>query len=160
ANLSASNEVIGKAWYRRQLVGSQSARCIAGYVYSCCGDGESTTDIVFGGHCLVAENGVTLAESERFRHGQQLLVADIDLDRLLHDRVQTNSFHDANRVADLGLGKYRTLSFDLDATAREPKLIRAVDAAPFVPTAPATRDDRCRDIFQRQGAAPGRRLSH
>ena len=160
ANLSASNEVIGKASYRRQLVGSQSARCIAGYVYSCCGDGESTTDVVFGGHCLVAENGVVLAESERFKHGQQLLVTDLDLDRLLHDRIQTNSFHDANRVADLGLGKYRTLSFDLEVSPREPKLVRAVDANPFVPSDPATRDDRCRDIFLTQVTALGRRLSH
>ncbi|AMV28985.1 Glutamine-dependent NAD(+) synthetase [Gemmata sp. SH-PL17] len=160
ANLSASNEVIGKAGYRRQLVSSQSARCISGYVYACCGEGESTTDIVFGGHCMVAENGVILAESERFRHGQQLLVTDLDLDRLLHDRIQTNTFHDANRVADLGLGKYRTLSFDLEATAREPKLVRAVDASPFIPSDPATLDDRCRDIFQTQVAALGRRLSH
>ncbi|MBM3980230.1 MAG: NAD(+) synthase [Planctomycetes bacterium] len=160
ANLSASNEVIGKASYRRNLVASQSARCIAGYVYSCSGDGESTTDVVFGGHCLIAENGVTLAESKRFQHGQQLLVTDLDLDRLLHDRIQTNSFHDANRVSDLGLGKYRTLSFDLDVAPREPKLVRAVDAAPFVPTDPATRDERCRDIFQTQVAALGRRLSH
>ncbi|VTR99675.1 nad synthetase : NAD+ synthetase OS=Clostridium thermocellum (strain DSM 1313 / LMG 6656 / LQ8) GN=Clo1313_1901 PE=3 SV=1: CN_hydrolase: NAD_synthase [Gemmata massiliana] len=160
ANLSASNEVIGKAGYRRQLVSSQSARCISGYVYACCGEGESTTDIVFGGHCMVAENGVILAESERFRHGQQLLVTDLDLDRLLHDRIQTNTFHDANRVADLGLGKYRTLSFDLEVTAREPKLVRAVDARPFIPSDPATLDDRCRDIFQTQVAALGRRLSH
>ncbi len=160
ANLSASNEVIGKAGYRRQLVGSQSARCIGGYVYASCGDGESTTDIVFGGHCLVAENGVIMAESERFGHGQQLLVTDIDLDRLLHDRIQTNTFHDANRVADLGMAKYRTLSFDLECTPREPKLMRAVDAHPFVPSDPATRDDRCRDIFQTQVTALGRRLSH
>ncbi len=159
-NLSASNEVIGKAGYRRQLVSSQSARCIGGYVYASCGDGESTTDIVFGGHCLVAENGVVLAESERFGHGQQLLVTDIDLDRLLHDRVQTNTFHDANRVSDLGLAKYRSLSFDLEVTPREPKLLRKVDPHPFVPSDPATRDDRCRDIFQTQVTALGRRLSH
>jgi len=78
----------------------------------------------------------------------------------LHDRIQTNSFHDANRVADLGLGKYRTLSFDLDFAPREPKLIRAVEAHPFVPSDPATRDDRCRDIFLTQVTALGRRLSH
>ncbi len=160
ANLSASNEVIGKASYRRQLVSSQSARCISGYVYASCGEGESTTDIVFGGHCLVAENGVVVAESDRFRRGQQLLVTDLDLDRLLHDRIQTNTFHDANRVADLGMSKYRTLSFDLEVTGREPKLMRAVDANPFVPSDPETRDDRCRDIFQTQVAALGRRLSH
>ncbi|QJW93723.1 NAD(+) synthase [Frigoriglobus tundricola] len=159
-NLSASNEVIGKAGYRRQLVSSQSARCIGGYVYASCGDGESTTDIVFGGHCLVAENGVVLAESERFGHGQQLLVTDLDLDRLLHDRVQTNTFHDANRVSDLGLAKYRSLSFDLEATPRAPDLLRRVDPHPFVPSDPATRDDRCRDIFQTQVTALGRRLSH
>ena len=159
-NLSASNEVIGKAGYRRQLVSSQSARCIGGYVYASCGDGESTTDIVFGGHCLVAENGVVLAESERFRHGQQLLVTDLDLDRLIHDRVQTNTFHDANRVADLGLAKYRTLSFDLEPTPRVPDLLRRVDPHPFVPSDPATRDDRCREIFQTQVTALGRRLSH
>jgi NAD+ synthase (glutamine-hydrolysing) len=89
-----------------------------------------------------------------------LLVTDIDLDRLLHDRIQTNTFHDANRVADLGLGKYRTLSFDLEFTPREPKLMRAVDPHPFVPSNPATRDDRCRDIFLTQVTALGRRLSH
>lgn len=160
ANLSASNELIGKANFRRQLVGSQSSRCLAGYVYACSGEGESTTDVVFGGHCLIAESGVILAESARFRHGQQLLVADIDLDRLLHDRVQGNTFHDANRVGNLGLAKYRAVSFDLDAAPREPKLVRAVDPHPFVPSDPATRDDRCRDIFQMQVAALGRRLSH
>src|SRR5215213_11532850 len=88
ANLSASNEVIGKAAYRRQLVSSQSARCIAGYVYACCGDGESTTDIVFGGHCLIAENGVVLAESQRFRQEESLIVIDSDLERLQGERVQ------------------------------------------------------------------------
>ncbi|MFM8272566.1 MAG: NAD(+) synthase, partial [Gemmata sp.] len=160
ANTSASNEVIGKAGYRRQLVSSQSARCVAGYVYACNGDGESTTDLVFGGHCLIAENGVVLAESERFKHGQQLLVTDLDLERLLHDRIQTNTFHDANRVADLGPGKYRTLSFDLEAAPRDPTLLRAVEAAPFVPSDPHTRDDRCRDIFKTQVSALGRRLSH
>ncbi|HVL14405.1 MAG TPA: nitrilase-related carbon-nitrogen hydrolase, partial [Gemmata sp.] len=107
ANLSASNEVIGKSGYRRQLVASQSARCLGGYVYASCGVGESTTDLVFGGHCLVAENGTVLAESERFRRGGHLLVADLDLDRLTHDRIQTGSFHDAARVPDLGFAKFR-----------------------------------------------------
>src|SRR5215218_3960363 len=82
ANLSASNETIAKANYRRSLVTQQSARCIAGYVYAGAGPGESTTDLVFGGHCLIAENGLTLAESERFRRDDQLTSADIDLDRL------------------------------------------------------------------------------
>src|SRR5688572_27562831 len=94
-NLSASNEVIGKAPYRRQLVVNQSGRCIAAYVYCSCGVWESTTDVVFGGHCLVAENGTLLAESERFRREEALLVADVDLERLRGDRVRTNSFGDA-----------------------------------------------------------------
>jgi NAD+ synthase (glutamine-hydrolysing) len=155
-NLSASNEVIGKASYRRQLVAGQSGRCVAGYVYSSCGVGESTTDIVFGGHCLVAENGNILAESERFRRGDHLLVTDLDLDRLTHDRIQTNSFNDARGFAE----KFRRVGFILEPTPREPKLLRAVEAHPFVPSDPATLDDRCREIFQTQVAALARRLSH
>lgn len=160
ANLSASNEVIGKASYRQQLVVSQSGRCIGAYVYAACGVGESSTDIVFGGHCLIAENGTLLAESERFRRGGHLLVTDIDLDRLTHDRMQANSFHDTNRISDLRFGKFRNLYFELELSSREPKLLRKVEADPFVPKDPATRDDRCREIFQTQVAALGRRLSH
>jgi len=156
ANLSASNEIIGKAWYRRQLVTSQSGRCIAAYIYSGCGVGESSTDILFGGHCLIAENGILVAESERFRRDDQLLVTDVDLDHLLHDRVQTNSFNDARRDA----APYRKVEFELDLADRDPCLLRAVDAHPFVPSDPATRDERCREIFQIQVAALARRLSH
>jgi len=160
ANLSASNEVIGKAAYRRQLVVNQSGRCLAGYVYASAGVGESTTDLVFGGHCLVAENGTLLAESERFRRGGHLLVTDLDLDRLTHDRLHSNSFHDASRSAHRTAASYRALAFDLQLTRREPDLLRPVDPAPFVPSDPATRDDRCREIFQTQVAALGRRLEH
>ena len=85
-NLSASNEVIGKAAYRRELVSSQSGRCIAAYVYASSGVHESTTDLVFGGHCLIAENGSILAESTRFDREANLLVHDIDLGRLRADR--------------------------------------------------------------------------
>ncbi len=160
ANLSASNELIGKAAYRQQLVTSQSGRCVAAYMYAGSGVGESSTDIVFGGHCLIAENGALLSESERFRRGGHLLVTDIDLDRLIHDRLQANSFHDTNRLSDLRFGKYRNLNFDLEVSAREPHLLRTVEADPFVPNNPTTRDDRCREIFQTQVAALGRRLSH
>src|SRR5262245_16282852 len=109
-NLSASNETIAKANYRRELVSQQSARCIAGYVYSGAGTGESTTDLVFGGHCLVAENGITLAESTRFRRDEVFTVADVDLDRLQHDRTQLTSFNDA--VLTPGLKRdYRRIDF-------------------------------------------------
>src|SRR6202040_2927404 len=91
-NPSASNEVIGKAAYRRQLVLNQSGRCLAAYLYAACGVWESTTDVVFGGHCLIAENGTLLAESRRFQRDDALLVADVDLDRLRVDRLRMNSF--------------------------------------------------------------------
>src|SRR4029077_19816591 len=84
-NLSASNEVIGKANYRRQLVVNQSGRCMAAYIYASCGVSESTTDVVFGGHCLIAENGTLLTESRRFYRDESLLLADVDLDRLRAD---------------------------------------------------------------------------
>jgi NAD+ synthase (glutamine-hydrolysing) len=160
ANLSASNELIGKAGYRRQLVESQSGRCIGAYVYAACGVGESTTDVVFGGHSLIAENGVLIAEANRFHRQGQLLAADIDLDRLIHDRMQATSFHDANRNPDLSFTKFRSVPFEVELAPREPELLRTVDPAPFVPSDPATRDERCREIFQTQVAALGRRLSH
>ncbi len=158
ANLSASNETIGKAWYRRQLVVGQSARCVAGYVYAGAGFGESTTDVVFGGHSLVAENGTLLAESPRFKNGG-LLVADLDLDRLQHDRVQTTSFNDG-RVRVNDLPRFRRIPFALEVTARTPVLARFVDAHPFVPQDAATLKERCEDIFHTQVTALARRLKH
>ncbi len=156
ANLSASNAVIGKSAYRRELVAGQSGRCIAGYVYASCGVGESSTDVVFDGHCLIAENGSVVKESERFRRGNQLLVADLDLDRLARDRMTTNSFHDARRAAPA----FRRVAFELAAQTRTPSLARFVDPHPFVPSAPATRDERCREIFATQVAGLAKRLGH
>jgi len=160
ANLSASNETIGKAGYRRDLVVSQSARCLAGYVYASSGIGESSTDLLFGGHCLIAENGLLLAESQRFRRDGHLSIADIDLDRLQHERAQMNSFNESNRVTTLAIPDYRLIRFEIQPTRRMPELIRKVDAAPFVPSDPAQRDERCREIFQTQVLATARRLSH
>ncbi len=156
ANLSASNETIGKPAYRKQLVAGQSARCIAAYVYASAGPGESTTDLVFGGHCLVAENGSVLAESPRFQRKSHLTVADVDPDRLLHDRLQTSSFH-----ANAGVPTFRRVRFALtprDAPSR--KLMRYVDPHPFVPSDPATLRDRCEDIFATQVAGLAKRLDH
>jgi NAD+ synthase (glutamine-hydrolysing) len=156
ANLSASNAVIGKAAYRRELVASQSGRCIAGYVYASCGVGESTTDVVFDGHCLIAENGSLIAESPRFRRGNQLLVADLDLDRIARDRMSGNTFNDARRDSSA----FRRFSFDLTAQKRTPVLERLVDPHPFVPSDPLTRDERCEEIFATQVAAVAKRLGH
>lgn len=164
-NLSASNEVIGKAAYRRQLVVNQSGRCMAAYIYSSCGVGESTTDVVFGGHCLIAENGALLTESERFQRGASLLVADVDLDRLRADRIRTNSFGDA-RLYVSGGGNFERLPFRLvpegqTALGRGPaqRLRRTIDAHPFVPQGDELRA-RCQEIFQIQVAGLAKRLQH
>jgi NAD+ synthase (glutamine-hydrolysing) len=158
-NLSASNEVIGKAPYRRQLVLNQSGRCMAAYVYASCGVWESTTDVVFGGHCLIAENGTLLAESPRFRRDETLLVADVDLDRLRSDRLRTNSFGDA----ELYVGAKRTFArvpFTFDKPAGPRPLLREVEAHPFVPRGQERLAERCQEIFQTQVAGLARRLDH
>lgn len=157
-NLSASNEVIGKAAYRRQLVVNQSGRCVAAYVYTSCGVHESTTDLVFGGHCLIAENGILLAQSRRFQRTETLLVADVDLHRLQNDRLRMNSFgagrlyHEVHRKcagAPFTLGTERSLHTDLR---------RAIDAHPFVPQERDQLRERCEEIFHTQVAGLARRL--
>jgi NAD+ synthase (glutamine-hydrolysing) len=156
-NLSASNEVIGKAAYRRQLVAGQSGHCIAGYVYASCGVHESTTDLVFGGHCLVAENGTILAESERFRRDEQLLVTDVDLGRLLGDRLRTTTFaqaHAGRRAI------FRSIEFALDPVPANTALTRFIDAHPFVPQQADTLRERCDEIFHMQVAGLAKRLEH
>jgi NAD+ synthase (glutamine-hydrolysing) len=157
-NLSASNEVIGKAAYRRQLVVNQSGRCIAAYVYASCGVWESTTDVVFGGHCLIAENGTLLTESPRFQRQSNLLVADVDLDRLHADRLRTNSFGDAHLDAGLRCDFARTVFHLRPRPAPEP-LRRKVEAHPFVPQGQELRE-RCEEIFHTQVAGLARRLEH
>jgi NAD+ synthase (glutamine-hydrolysing) len=158
-NLSASNEVIGKAGYRRQLVMNQSARCMAAYVYASCGVGESTTDVVFGGHALIAENGVLLQESKRFQRQAALLTADIDLERLRADRMRTNSFGDAQLYPYLTRGFTRT-HFQLGTTVPALDLRRPVDGHPFVPKESGELRERCEEIFQTQVAGLARRLEH
>jgi NAD+ synthase (glutamine-hydrolysing) len=158
-NLSASNEVIGKAAYRRQLVGNQSARCLAGYVYASCGVHESTTDLVFGGHCLIAENGTILAESERFRRDETLLVHDLDLERLRNERLRTTTF--AEYALYAGVRRpFRRVAFDIDLTPADTSLIRAVDAHPFVPRGEGQLRERCEEIFHTQVAGLAKRLEH
>ena len=160
-NLSASNEVIGKAAYRRQLVVNQSGRCLAAYVYASCGVHESTTDVVFGGHCLIAENGTLLAESQRFQRDAALVVADVDLDRLRADRLRTNSFGDA--ALYLGQGRtFERIAFRLDAAKYNTpgRLHRALDAHPFVPQGQEQLRERCEDIFHTQVAGLAKRLEH
>jgi NAD+ synthase (glutamine-hydrolysing) len=158
-NLSASNETIAKVHYRRQLVEQQSGRCIAGYAYAGAGPGESTTDLVFGGHCLIAENGVTLAESQRFRRDDQLTAADIDLDRLRVNRCQTTSFNDA--VLTPGLKReFRRIDWVAPERLAKLPLLRSVDAHPFVPSEESELRERCEEIFHIQVTGLARRLEH
>lgn len=158
-NLSASNETIGKAAYRRQLVLSQSGRCVAAYAYACNGVGESTTDVVFSGHCLIAENGTLLAESRRFLREDALLVADVDLDRLRADRQRTNSFLDPRPYPGHDRPFARSL-FRLGEQPLPTDLRRTVEAHPFVPQGQEQLRERCEEIFHIQVAGLARRLEH
>jgi NAD+ synthase (glutamine-hydrolysing) len=158
-NPSASNEVIGKAHYRRQLVANQSGRCIAAYVYAASGVWESTTDVVFGGHCLIAENGTMLAEAKRFQRTPHLTIADVDLDRLRADRLRTNSFGEG--ALYLGARRdFRVLAWSPDAVPPPPPLRRFIDGHPFVPRGQGELRERCEEIFNTQVAGLARRLEH
>lgn len=153
-NLSASNEVIGKNEYRKVLVKSQSGRCIAAYVYTSAGIGESTTDLVFGGQALIAENGTILAQSQRFKKGSQLIVQDIDVKRLYHERVNSTSFTQSD--FDVASRKIilEPVSFELR------KLLRKIDRHPFIPSDSTEYNERCSEIFSIQTTGLAKRMTH
>jgi len=158
-NLSASNEVIGKSAYRRDLVQNQSGRCVAGYLYSAAGVWESTTDVIFGGHSLIAENGVVLAEAPRFVRENALIAADVDLERLCSERMRMNSFGDAQCFADLRRD-FTRVGFSLDLEHAPQNLLREVEAHPFVPSGQDQLRERCQKIFNCQVAGLAKRLEH
>lgn len=169
ANLSASNEVIGKAEYRRTLVGGQSGRAVCAYVYADSGQGESTTDLVFSGHNLIAENGVILAESRLFSSG--LICADIDTGRLLQERRRMNTFNNASGNGKEGVDGYTRITLSLDPqpaagtetrTSADPRpnLLRKIDPLPFVPAATTDLLHRCEEVIAIQTAGLVKRLSH
>jgi NAD+ synthase (glutamine-hydrolysing) len=150
ANLSASNVTIGKADYRRQLCLSQSARAVAAYVYTAAGDGESTTDLAWDGHALIAENGVLLAESDRFAGREQLTIADVDLDRLVADRIRLTTFADNAHDHEEWLRRFRTVPFEAEIPPRAVALEREIERFPYVPADAATRAERCADVYRIQ----------
>jgi len=153
-NLSASPEILGKQDYRRQLVASQSARCLSAYAYASAGPGESSTDLVFSGHSLIAENGQLLAETERFHFDSQLVVADIDLVRLVGERQRNSSFTNA-----WARRSYRVIAFSCpESTVID--LQRPLSQTPFVPVAAAERSARCQEIFALQTSGLMKRLRH
>ena len=149
ANLSASDETVGKAEYRRALVSQQSARLLCAYLYADAGHGESTTDMVFSGHNLIAENGALLAESRPF--SQALACTELDLGRLLAERRRNTSFEP---VTD----GYETVSFHLPL--REIPLTRYISPTPFVPADGGARAERCELILQMQADGLAKRIEH
>ena len=152
-NLSASNELVGKSNYRRQLVEQQSARCLSGYVYASAGTGESTTDLVFAGNAYVAENGYILKESEAFKQDSQLIVTEIDVERLQATRLRNSNFE---------LGKssetYRTIEIE-EAHYKHFSLKRVFEKYPFVPQG-EQRNENCETIFSIQTAGLAKRWKH
>jgi len=154
---SASNDLVGKAEYRRELVKVQSGRAVGAYVYANTGVHESTTDVVFGGHLIVAENATLLAESERFRRDGELVVTEVDVERLLVDRVRQTSFAEGVHALPDG---YRRVALAAVPASAPFRLIREIEAHPFVPSDPATLEERCQEIFSIQTAGLAKRLEH
>lgn len=156
-NLSASNELLGKAGYRMSLVTSQSARCLAAYAYAGAGAGESSTDVVFSGHSLIAENGTLIAETDRFSFETQMVIADVDIQRLVHERIKNNTLA-GGRSSKV----FRTIGFALreadNVSPDEITLYRPLSPTPFVPANEAQRAYNCREIFSIQTTGLARRL--
>jgi NAD+ synthase (glutamine-hydrolysing) len=148
ANLSASNITIGKEGYRNQLVSNQSARCLAAYLYSAAGLGESTTDLAWDGHAMIYENGTLVAQSQRFADKPQLAVGEIDLDRLLADRMRQNTFGAAMRRHPEPV--FRTVDAAVPVPGGKVALERRIEKLPYVPSDPRTRDARCEEVYRIQ----------
>ncbi|HSZ57477.1 MAG TPA: NAD(+) synthase [Tepidisphaeraceae bacterium] len=159
ANLSASNITIGKAAYRRELCASQSGRCVAAYLYTAAGQGESTTDLAWDGHAMIYENGNLLAESERFSDAEQRITADVDLDRLRQERMRLTSFTDSVRFHRERIVAFRHVPFEIGIPTASVPLRRSVARFPYVPGKPAERDERCFEAYNIQVAGLSQRLS-
>ncbi len=154
-NLSASNETISKRKYRRELISQQSARCVCGYVYASSGAGESTTDLVFSGHALIAESGKIIAENEKTVDGDYMLIQDIDFGKVKADRMKFKSFKDS---AALYGSSQPCRHVDIKAELRGDGTQYHIKKLPFVPSAKQSRQERCMDIFRMQTAGLKKRL--
>ncbi|HEU5087406.1 MAG TPA: NAD(+) synthase, partial [Roseiflexaceae bacterium] len=149
-NLSASNITIGKADYRRDLCAAQSGKCVAAYLYSAAGPGESTTDLAWDGHALIYENNELLAESERFSTDEDFIMADIDLERLQQDRMRLTSFGDAAGEHRDRLRRLRRVAFEFEFPSGDQPLQRLIERFPYVPNDPRLRDERCFEAYNIQ----------
>jgi NAD+ synthase (glutamine-hydrolysing) len=159
-NLSASNITIGKADYRHRLVSVQSSRCLAAYLYSSAGLGESTTDLGWDGQALIYESGDLLAESDRFVTGSHFIVADVDLERVSRERMRLNSFGYSVEKHEKRVSAFRRVAFSLAVPSGFPlALEREVDRFPYVPADVARRDERCMEVYNIQVNALLQRLS-
>jgi NAD+ synthase (glutamine-hydrolysing) len=158
-NLSASNITIGKADYRRMLCASHSGRCLGAYLYAAAGTGESTTDLAWDGHGMIYENGHSLAETRRFAPDEQVIVADVDLERLVQERVRMTSFNDAAREIRDRTAGMRRIAVAFEVPRGTVRLTRDVERFPYVPGDPAARDERCYEAYSIQVQGLATRLS-
>lgn len=160
-NLSASNIVVGKSAYRHQLVAQQSARCLAAYMYTSAGRGESSTDLAWDGQALIYENGELLGESERFLNESHLLFSDVDLDRLSRERMHQTTFGQSARRHRDEVRKFRQVLVPVAAPLEDAELPleRRVPRFPYVPADAQRRDARCREVYNIQVQALAQRLS-
>ncbi len=149
-NLSASNITIGKDGYRLMLCQAQSGRAIAGYMYTAAGLGESTTDVAWDGQALICENGQLVAESRRFSDAEELIVADLDLDRIISDRASTSSYGDSIHEHRDRLRQVRRVEFELGVPSETIPLERRIERFPYVPANPASRNERCEEVYNIQ----------
>ncbi len=150
ANLSASNITVGKSDYRHQLCGAHSARTISVYIYTAAGLGESTTDLAWDGQAMIHENGDRLVEAERFAADEELIFADVDLDRIVADRSTTSSYGDSIHDHRRRLRTMRRVQFELGLPTGETRLRRHVGRFPYVPSDPASRNERCEEVYNIQ----------
>lgn len=153
-NLSADNEVVGKKDYRLALIKQQSGKCICGYIYSSCGTNESSTDLLFSGHAVISEYGSVLAESERFIFNSQLIVSEIDLDKITNMRLVHNSFDEGYSPDG-----YRIITYE-GSIPEKTELTRHISRNPFVPDNVKERDERCREILEIQTSSLAKRIKH
>lgn len=153
-NPSASNEILGKFEYRKDLIKQQSARCLAIYAYASAGPNESSTDLVYSGHSLICENGNLLSESKRYSFATTYSLIDVDLERVTNDRIRNTSYSKSNSISN-----YIEINFTLTRTEKE-KLLRFVSSTPFVPGDLNKRNQNCEEIFQIQSTGLAKRLKH
>ncbi len=158
ANLSASNITIGKADYRKELAASQSGKCLAAYLYSAAGPGESSTDLAWDGDALICENGRLLAEAERFAGADRMITADIDLEALAQERMRLTSFNDSVIEHRDRVAARRIVSFAFELPKTAVPLEREIPRFPYVPSDPQTRDQRCYEAYNIQVSALMKRL--